>query len=292
MLKVGSTVLKAGDKIPSTSIPNLTYTPFPDYNGVDDAYWKGSDGYSFSQNEANIHFVINPLNDPPVIEFVEANNLQYELGSEKPIKLTSGIIIRDPDDLTLAGAQISIDFSKYESSKEQLLFKDTLNITGEFSPAAGILILTGNSSVANYQAALRTIKYNYINLNVVNLRTTKVYIRLSDGKSTSDEKSRSIDLIYTFQPLDIPSAFSPNGDLANEVWNIKSPNTTDGTVPYTEALIRVYNKRGLLVYEAKGFKNPWDGTFGGKELPVDTYFYTIDLNYNRVRYKGVVTILR
>jgi len=47
-----------------------------------------------------------------------------------------------------------------------------------------------------------------------------------------------------------------------------------------------------VVYEAKGFEKPWDGTYGGKELPVDTYYYTIDLHYNRVRYKGVVTILR
>ena len=99
-------------------------------------------------------------------------------------------------------------------------------------------------------------------------------------------------MIYTFKDLDIPNAFSPNGDRANEAWLITSPNTTDGSVPYTEALIRVYNKRGLLVYEAKGFANPWDGTFSGKELPVDTYYYTIDLHYNKVRYKGVVTILR
>ncbi len=115
---------------------------------------------------------------------------------------------------------------------------------------------------------------------------------MTDGENTSNTKSRLVDLIYTFKDLDIPSAFSPNGDRANEAWLITSPNTPDGTVPYTKALIRVYNKRGLVVYEAKGFEKPWDGTYGGKELPVDTYYYTIDLQYNRVRYKGVVTILR
>ncbi|HMG91822.1 MAG TPA: tandem-95 repeat protein [Chryseolinea sp.] len=291
-LKLGGVAIIAGATIPSGSISDLTYNPTPDYNGIDAASWKGSDGYSFSQNEANIDFLINPANDKPVIEFIESENLQYELGSEVPIKLTSGIRISDPDDLTLGGAEIRIDFFEYESDKEELLFKDTLNITGNFNRDAGILLLTGNSSIANYQAALRKVKYNYVNLDQVILRTFNVHVTLADGKSTSDPKSRSIEFIYTFKHLDIPSAFSPNGDRTNEAWVIKSPNTTDGTVPYTDAQIRVYNKRGLLVYEAKGFEKPWDGTFGGKELPVDTYYYTIDLKYNKVRYKGVVTILR
>ncbi|HEX6890671.1 MAG TPA: tandem-95 repeat protein [Chryseolinea sp.] len=293
-LKLGGVAIVAGARIPSGSISGLTYNPAPEYNGLDVASWKGSDGYSFSQNEADINFTIAPANDAPVIDFIESEDLQYELGSEMPIKLTSGIRISDPDDLTLAGAEIRVDFLKsdYEPDKEVLLFKDTLNITGQFNSAAGILLLTGNSTVANYQAALRKIKYNYVNLDQVKLRKTVLSITLADGEDVSAPKSRTIDLIYTFKHLDIPSAFSPNGDLANEAWVIKSPNTTDGTVPYTDALVRVYNKRGLLVYEAKGFEKPWDGTYGGKELPVDTYYYTIDLKYNRVRYKGVVTILR
>jgi gliding motility-associated-like protein len=291
-LKLGGVALVVGARIASGSISDLTYNPAPEYNGVDAASWKGSDSYSFSDNEADINFAITPANDAPVIEYIESEHLQYELGSEIPIKLTSGIRISDPDDLNLAGAEIRIDFLKYEPGKEELIFKDTLNITGEFNPAGGILFLTGNSSVENYQAALRKVKYNYVDLDQVKQRTTEVYITLADGKSISTPRLRSIDLIYTFKHLDIPSAFSPNGDLANEAWVIKSPNTTDGTVPYTDALVRVYNKRGLLVYEAKGFGKPWDGTYGGKELPVDTYYYTIDLKYNRVRYKGVVTILR
>jgi predicted enzyme involved in methoxymalonyl-ACP biosynthesis len=40
-----------------------------------------------------------------------------------------------------------------------------------------------------------------------------------------------------------------------------------------------------------GFEQ-WDGVWNGETLPSDTYFYTIELNYNKVRYKGTVTILR
>lgn len=293
-LKLAGRTLVDGDKVSVTSIGSVSYNPDPNHYGKDTIYWKGSDGYSFSQNAALIDIVIDPINDAPVIEYVETEHLKYELGSEVPKKLTTAIQIRDDDNLTLTGAQIRFDFLNgiYEQGKEILSFRDTLNITGDFNAGAATLILSGTSSVANYQAALRTVKYNYINLDQVNLRTAKLDITIADGETTSDDKSRYIDLIYTFKHLDIPNAFSPNGDRANEWWVITSPNTTDGTVPYTEALIRVYNKRGLLVYEAKGFSKPWDGTYDGRVLPVDTYYYTIDLKYNRVRYKGVVTILR
>jgi gliding motility-associated-like protein len=55
----------------------------------------------------------------------------------------------------------------------------------------------------------------------------------------------------------------------------------------------VYDKRGSLLYQATGFENEWDGISNGQVLPVDTYYYTIDLNlpYMKQTYKGVVSIL-
>ena len=64
---------------------------------------------------------------------------------------------------------------------------------------------------------------------------------------------------------------------------------------FNKALIKVYTKKGLLIYEKqKGFDKSWDGSFNGEILPIDTYYYTIDLNlsYARKTYKGTVMILR
>ncbi len=291
-LRLNTTPLPVGASIPIASISDISYHPSQDYNGPDTLYWNASDGFSYSANTASINFVITPVNDAPVIEFLESTSLQYELGSEIPIFITSAFRVIDVDDNNLTGAEIGIRFMNYQPGKEQLLFKDTLNIQGNFNGAAGILLLTGVSSVENYQAAIRTIKYNYVNLEDVRQGTTEVYFNLTDGKSLSETKSRSIELIYTFQDLNIPNAFTPNEDFINDTWNITSPNTTDDSVPYDEAIIRVYNKQGTLVHQSVGFERAWDGTFNGKKLPADTYFYTIDLKYNRVRYKGTVTILR
>lgn len=85
-------------------------------------------------------------------------------------------------------------------------------------------------------------------------------------------------------------AFTPNGDTANDTWKIRSVNTSDD---YKEALVRVYNIRGTLVYEAVGLDKEWDGKYKDSTLPADTYYYTINLNldYTRATYQGIVTIL-
>ena len=90
--------------------------------------------------------------------------------------------------------------------------------------------------------------------------------------------------------LDIPNAFTPNSDGANDTWAVQPITNSD---QFDKTIIRIYNKRGLLLYEATGLDKQWDGTFKGEVLPVDTYYYTIDLQLSFINktYKGPVAIL-
>jgi gliding motility-associated-like protein len=94
-----------------------------------------------------------------------------------------------------------------------------------------------------------------------------------------------------YNDLDIPAGFTPNGDGANETWKILSRRGTDLN-QFHNAEVRIYNKHGLLLYEAKGFESRWDGRQNGEVLPSDSYYYTIDLKIDNLKYKGIVTILR
>jgi gliding motility-associated-like protein len=77
----------------------------------------------------------------------------------------------------------------------------------------------------------------------------------------------------------IPEGFSPNGDGTNDTWFIQ------GIDNFFEAEVKVYNRWGSLVYQAKPYTNAngWDGKSNngvsliGEDLPVGTYFYLIDL---------------
>ena len=90
--------------------------------------------------------------------------------------------------------------------------------------------------------------------------------------------------------LDIPNVFSPNEDHANDKWVISKQSLSDNTA----VTVRVFNKRGGMVYESFSIDDGWDGRYRGEILPSDTYFYTIEIRSkaNSLVTKGVVTILR
>lgn len=73
-------------------------------------------------------------------------------------------------------------------------------------------------------------------------------------------------------PLRLPTSFTPNNDGYNDTWDV------DGLLEYNLADIRIFDRWGQVVYRSVGYSQPWDGRNGGKEVPVGTYYYAIDLN--------------
>lgn len=290
-LSLNSTMLTVDSKIPFSSIGNVIYRPATDYVGNDTIYWKASDGFSYSNASAYISYTIAPVDDAPVITFLETDSLQYELGSEDPRILTALFDAKDVDSEFLTSAEIRFRPDNFEPEHDLLIFTPTTNITGTYNETTGELLLSGTATVQEYVQAIRTIQYNYIDLTDINLITKRVSIALSDGVNLSsiDDRFRYIQLIYTFEGIDIPNAFTPNGDNANDVWKISA---SKGLEQYDDAEIKIYNKRGTLLYKTAGFGRSWDGIYNGEVLPPDTYYYTIDLKYNKITYKGIVTILR
>lgn len=289
LLLNGSAVVQ-GQQISYAAIPGLTYTSALDYSGSDILYWKGGDPYTFSVDSVALNITIAPVNDAPRITALETDSLKYEVGSALPRVMTTLFDAIDVDDTFLTGAEIGFRHENFRPSNDQLIFINSENITGVYDDLSGILTLTGTAPVAEYVEAIRGINYNFINFNDIVHETKKVYITLTDGKADSEAEERNITLIYTFESLDIPNAFTPDGNGANDEWKITAG--LRGVEQYNEAVVRIYNRRGTLVYETIGFDTPWNGMMNGEVLPADTYYYTIDLKYNKFTYKGIVTILR
>jgi gliding motility-associated-like protein len=87
-------------------------------------------------------------------------------------------------------------------------------------------------------------------------------------------------------PVNVPNAFSPNGDGINDVWNIR--NLAD----YPDATVKIFDRYGKLVYTSRGYSKPWDGTRNGTALPVGTYSYIIQVKQGDTPLNGSVTIIR
>lgn len=97
--------------------------------------------------------------------------------------------------------------------------------------------------------------------------------------------------VFVRIPQIIPTAFTPNNDGDNDVWELPYID-----VLYPENQVFVYNRWGNLLYTSqKGAyaSNPWDGTFEGNQLPVGSYFYVIETNNpDFPKMNGQVSVIR
>src|SRR5262249_20130310 len=79
------------------------------------------------------------------------------------------------------------------SGEDLLAFANTGNITGNFNPGNGALTLSGADTVANYQAALRSVTYQNTSDNPSTLLRT-VSFQVNDGAVLSLIANRTIQI--------------------------------------------------------------------------------------------------
>lgn len=95
--------------------------------------------------------------------------------------------------------------------------------------------------------------------------------------------------VFVDNGLIIPSAFTPNGDGANDFWVI------EGIEAYPNCLVQIFDRWGQGVFSTSGYseKKAWDGKKNGRLLNESTYFYVIELrNGTDEVLKGPVSIIK
>lgn len=264
-------------------------TPLADYHGNVSVNVSVNDGTSES-NVYGLSVSVRPVNDAPKISKIETEPLVYR-PNKTPAPITQVIEITDVDNDSLWQAEINFKPETFRFDLDELLFETRPGIKGAFDRQRGTLIFSGRAPKAEYVLALKSIKYRFIPGADLPFETKTIVMSVSDGKIVSEKVERQIKSTDVIVDLNIPTAFTPNGDRANDTWSIKPLKPSD---ELANAIVRIYNKSGRLLFEAEGFEKEWDGRLNGEVLPADTYYYTIDLNleYSRTLFKGLVTILR
>jgi gliding motility-associated-like protein len=86
----------------------------------------------------------------------------------------------------------------------------------------------------------------------------------------------------------IPNMITPDGNGQNDVWNIPYMQFFD------DAILEIFDRWGRLVYRTTNvLEEPWDGTSNGKDLPMDAYYFVLNLNtMNAAPIVGTVNIIR
>ncbi len=131
------------------------------------------------------------VNDKPVFTAFEASTLTFTEG-DSAVTITTGADLLDADHINLASATVVIS-SNYAAGEDLINFTNTANISGNWNNTTGTLVLSGGDSVANYQAALRSLTYSNSS-DAPNEAIRTITFTASDGIDDSDPVARSISV--------------------------------------------------------------------------------------------------
>jgi gliding motility-associated-like protein len=103
----------------------------------------------------------------------------------------------------------------------------------------------------------------------------------------ADTVCQDIDAVV-LSLIDIPNAFTPNGDGINDRVYVRGFGIAKMTW-------RIYNRQGLMVFQSADQTQGWDGKYKGTLQPMDAYGYTLEVQFadgSRATKKGDITLLR
>ena len=132
---------------------------------------------------------------------------------------------------------------------------------------------------------------NYCPNPVFNGTVNASYIEtIADNRGCFKVNSTFSITVEPLASLNVPTAFTPNGDGTNDViyaagWGIK-----------TLLYFKIFNRWGELVFESTDLKVGWDGTYKGVPQNMETYVYEVSalpfISDNPITKKGYFKLLR
>lgn len=138
---------------------------------------------------------VNAVNDPPLISNVEISPLVYPVNSPG-LPITTSILVSDPDSSFLSSATVQITVNR--QINDRLEFANTSKIQGSWNSTTQTLTLKGVDTVANYQAALRSVTYRNSNPNPSTLPRT-IRFQTTDGSTPSKVADRQVSVVFAPQ---------------------------------------------------------------------------------------------
>lgn len=121
-----------------------------------------------------------------------------------PIAIDDQLTLSDAESATLNSATVRIT-GNYNSTQDLLSFTNQSGISGAWDSSTGTLTLTGSASVANYEAALRSVTYSN-NSDAPSTSNRTISFTASDAQFTSVAATRTIAVVaQNDSPVGLPT---------------------------------------------------------------------------------------
>ncbi len=149
------------------------------------------------------------------------------------------------------------------------------NIGSQDKISVSIDTNSNNLGPGDYQFAIRNDD-NGNRIPAIGFQDEPLFENLEGGIYTlivNDKNGCSPDTQLQISVIQFPKFFTPNGDGKNDTWVIKGANKTF----YPNSSINIFNRFGKLVAQIPIDGNGWNGTYNGKLLSSDDYWFNVQL---------------
>ena len=121
--------------------------------------------------------------------------------------IKADLTLADVDSATLTGATVSIT-ANFAAGQDVLGFANQSGITGSYNAATGVLTLSGTATVAQYQAALRSVTYSNSSASPSTAVRT-VSFQADDGQAANHASNVATSTVTVTVPS--PPVITSNG---------------------------------------------------------------------------------
>ncbi|MBT8235388.1 MAG: T9SS type B sorting domain-containing protein, partial [Bacteroidia bacterium] len=152
--------------------------------------------------------------------------------------------------------------------------------------AAGLDLTVLVSGIGDYEFAINDRNGPYQDSNTFSglpIDAYTIYIRDKNGCGIVEERF-SPDI----RPEGFPPFFTPNGDGINDYWQFVPPL---GVTEINLDGIMIFDRIGNLLAQIDPLSQGWDGTFNGRPLPANTYWFKA-MNGDKKPLVGFFTLKR
>ncbi len=283
--------------VPQTTLYGATVTVMADGSFVyDSTGFTGTSADTFaykiidSEGFTDSAIATISMNMPPVLANIEMSAAAF-MEDGGAIQITATITASDPDDVNLESGIIQIT-GAYVMGEDLLSVSGVLPggiAAGAFNAANGSITLTGTSSVANYQTALRQIQYNNSSQDP-NTMTRTVSFTVNDGDINSNTITRDISVTAVNDcPVAGMDGFTTSEDTATMTGNVLTndmdaemdmlmvsavngnPASVGMQIALASGALLTQNSDGSYAYDPNGNYD----TLNMGSVGMDTYMYTV-----------------
>ncbi|WP_020402056.1 DUF2341 domain-containing protein [Gracilimonas tropica] len=142
---------------------------------------------------------ISETPDVPVLADIEQSQ-QIFISGGASVFVTSSLTISHPFVTELDSAKVEIN-TNFQSSEDVLAFTNQNGITGSWDSSTGVLSLSGTTTLANYQSALRAVTYENTNASSPDLNVQEISFTGYFSDDATNSVVRNVAIISTINDL-------------------------------------------------------------------------------------------